>query len=246
LAYVTATVLVVRLLSAATTPPRPVPRPIVPDVSNADVWQERREVGLRLGEPLGAQEVQYATSMTTRPAKSLCPNCGSAMLAISRQQDGRQAGSPPLRPGSCVGRREASWPCAVKTTRLDMTRTEEQFAAFLDGLELVAPGITPMSDWRTEIEPGPRPHPFEAGAYAALARKPLRGPRQKAVVSIRASGEALRYRGHSRRRRARTSGGGRRKPGAGHRGRYLRVRPALVRRRRDRRRQADAPACARA
>ena len=45
-------------------------------------------------------------------------------------------------------------------------------ARFLDGLELVDPGITPMVEWRPELEPDPQPIPSKAGAYAALARKP--------------------------------------------------------------------------
>ena len=51
-------------------------------------------------------------------------------------------------------------------------RSKAEFARFLDGLELVSPGITPMSEWHPELEPGPQPSPSEAGAYAALARKP--------------------------------------------------------------------------
>jgi S-adenosyl methyltransferase len=51
-------------------------------------------------------------------------------------------------------------------------RSKDEFARFLNGLELIEPGITPMSEWRPEIEPGPQPRPSEAGAYAALARKP--------------------------------------------------------------------------
>jgi hypothetical protein len=51
-------------------------------------------------------------------------------------------------------------------------RTKDEFARFLDGLEVLDPGITPMSQWHPEIEPGPQPSPSEAGAYAALARKP--------------------------------------------------------------------------
>ena len=50
-------------------------------------------------------------------------------------------------------------------------RSKAEFARFLDGLELVDPGITPMSEWHPELEPGPRLSPSEAGAYAALARK---------------------------------------------------------------------------
>jgi hypothetical protein len=51
-------------------------------------------------------------------------------------------------------------------------RSKDEFARFLDGLELVDPGITPMVEWRPELEPDPQPSPSEAGAYAALARKP--------------------------------------------------------------------------
>jgi hypothetical protein len=52
-------------------------------------------------------------------------------------------------------------------------RGRDEFARFLDGLELVEPGIVAMSKWRPEIEPGPEADPTKAGAYAALARKPL-------------------------------------------------------------------------
>jgi hypothetical protein len=52
-------------------------------------------------------------------------------------------------------------------------RTRDQFARFLDGLELVEPGITPMAEWRADNEPRPRPEPAQAGAYAAVGRKPV-------------------------------------------------------------------------
>ena len=51
-------------------------------------------------------------------------------------------------------------------------RTRAQFARFLDGLELIEPGITPMDEWHPEIESAPHPGLTEGGAYAALARKP--------------------------------------------------------------------------
>ncbi len=51
-------------------------------------------------------------------------------------------------------------------------RSRSEFARFLDGLDLVEPGIMPMSRWRPELEPGPEPGPAQAGAWAALARKP--------------------------------------------------------------------------
>jgi trans-aconitate methyltransferase len=50
-------------------------------------------------------------------------------------------------------------------------RSKEEFTRFLDGLELIDPGITTMSEWHPEIEPGPQPALSEGGAYAALARK---------------------------------------------------------------------------
>ncbi len=50
-------------------------------------------------------------------------------------------------------------------------RTREEFARFLDGLDLVPPGITLMAGWRAEAETGPRPEPQQAAGYAALARK---------------------------------------------------------------------------
>jgi len=51
-------------------------------------------------------------------------------------------------------------------------RTKDEFARFVAGLELVPPGIQLMSQWRAEDEKQPRPSGVEAGAYAAIARKP--------------------------------------------------------------------------
>ncbi len=50
-------------------------------------------------------------------------------------------------------------------------RTRAQFARFFHGLELLPPGIVPVSQWRAGDEPGPRPAPAEAAVYAAVARK---------------------------------------------------------------------------
>jgi hypothetical protein len=52
-------------------------------------------------------------------------------------------------------------------------RTRDEFARFLDGLALIEPGITPMADWRPEIEPGPPAQPRPGGR--------VRGARQEAV-----------------------------------------------------------------
>jgi S-adenosyl methyltransferase len=49
-------------------------------------------------------------------------------------------------------------------------RTREQFARFFNGLDLVAPGIVSIAEWRAENEPQPRPTAVESYAYGAVAR----------------------------------------------------------------------------
>ncbi|MDP9793635.1 hypothetical protein J2S43_002147 [Catenuloplanes nepalensis] len=51
-------------------------------------------------------------------------------------------------------------------------RGRAEFARFLDGLELCEPGIVPVSEWRADDEPEPRPDPAEAAVYGAVARIP--------------------------------------------------------------------------
>src|SRR5690606_1883897 len=51
-------------------------------------------------------------------------------------------------------------------------RGREEFQRFFDGLELLEPGITSVSDWRAENEPPPRPSPAETAVYGAVARIP--------------------------------------------------------------------------
>jgi hypothetical protein len=52
-------------------------------------------------------------------------------------------------------------------------RTAADFADLvLAGLELVAPGLVPVSEWRPETEPGLIPSPREVGYLGAVARKP--------------------------------------------------------------------------
>ena len=51
-------------------------------------------------------------------------------------------------------------------------RTRAEFARFVDGLELVPPGIVPMTEWRPAGDRTAGPSPAEASAYAALGRKP--------------------------------------------------------------------------
>lgn len=57
-------------------------------------------------------------------------------------------------------------------------RTAADFADLaLTGLDLVAPGLVPVSEWRPETEPGLIPLPWEVGYLGAVARKPVR-PRE--------------------------------------------------------------------
>jgi hypothetical protein len=48
-------------------------------------------------------------------------------------------------------------------------RTHEEISRFFDGCELISPGLVPISEWRAEIEPQPRPVPAEAALYGAVA-----------------------------------------------------------------------------
>jgi O-methyltransferase involved in polyketide biosynthesis len=52
-------------------------------------------------------------------------------------------------------------------------RTADEFAdlAFA-GLQLIPPGLVPVSEWRPDTEPGFLPSPAEVGYYGAIARKP--------------------------------------------------------------------------
>jgi S-adenosyl methyltransferase len=49
-------------------------------------------------------------------------------------------------------------------------RSEAEFARFVEGFELVPPGITSVAHWRAEAEPQPRPTAADAFTYGAVAR----------------------------------------------------------------------------
>ena len=51
-------------------------------------------------------------------------------------------------------------------------RDRAEFTDLFDGLELVEPGVTPVSEWRAEDEPEPRPDPAHIAMYAGVGRKP--------------------------------------------------------------------------
>ncbi|MFF5173588.1 SAM-dependent methyltransferase [Micromonospora sp. NPDC000089] len=62
---------------------------------------------------------------------------------------------------------------STATSQIDMAfRTRDEFAAFFDGLELVPPGITPVTEWRADDPPQRRTPVAQASMYAAVARKP--------------------------------------------------------------------------
>jgi hypothetical protein len=53
------------------------------------------------------------------------------------------------------------------------TRSADEFADLvLPGLELVPPGVVPVSEWRPEPTDAPVPPPVEVGYYGVVARKP--------------------------------------------------------------------------
>jgi SAM-dependent methyltransferase len=58
----------------------------------------------------------------------------------------------------------------VVSTEAFHARPKADIAAFFDGLEFVDPGIVPVSEWRAENEPQPRPTPVEIGCYGGVAR----------------------------------------------------------------------------
>jgi hypothetical protein len=67
----------------------------------------------------------------------------------------------------------ARWEKLVATGRVDLwARPRAEFAALFDGLDLVEPGVVPVSEWRAENEPQPRPDPADVPMWAAVGRLP--------------------------------------------------------------------------
>nr|BFE58891.1 SAM-dependent methyltransferase [Dactylosporangium thailandense] len=50
-------------------------------------------------------------------------------------------------------------------------RDRAEFAGFLEGLDLLEPGIVSVAEWRAEGEPGPRPTFDEVAVWGAVGRK---------------------------------------------------------------------------
>ncbi|MFC4108695.1 SAM-dependent methyltransferase [Micromonospora zhanjiangensis] len=51
-------------------------------------------------------------------------------------------------------------------------RTRDQIAAFFDGLELLPPGVSPITEWRPDARSAGRTPVDQASMYGAVARKP--------------------------------------------------------------------------
>ncbi|BCJ55474.1 hypothetical protein Asp14428_69490 [Actinoplanes sp. NBRC 14428] len=51
-------------------------------------------------------------------------------------------------------------------------RDRAEFTDLFDGLELVEPGVTPVSEWRAVTDPAERPDPAHVAMYGAVGRKP--------------------------------------------------------------------------
>ncbi|GAB2622589.1 hypothetical protein Aab01nite_26550 [Paractinoplanes abujensis] len=68
---------------------------------------------------------------------------------------------------------KAAWDESLRTGRSDVhPRTKEEVGSFLDGLEPVPPGITPVGDWRPDPGATEHPTPVEASIFGVVARKP--------------------------------------------------------------------------
>ncbi len=129
--------------------------------------RELRET-LDLGKPVGLMLVAVlhfvhgtgaAQPIVRTLLDALAP--GSFLVASNTTYD--------LSPPETVAR----WEKLVATGRVDIWgRSRAEFTALFDGLELMEPGVVPVSEWRAENEPQPRPDPGDIAMFAAVGRKP--------------------------------------------------------------------------
>ncbi|MFC7528333.1 SAM-dependent methyltransferase [Actinoplanes sp. GCM10030250] len=67
---------------------------------------------------------------------------------------------------------KANWDESLRTGRSDVhPRGRAEFEQFFEGLDLVDPGITAISQWRPDPAAEERPTPVEASLFGAVARK---------------------------------------------------------------------------
>jgi hypothetical protein len=104
------------------------------------------------------------------------PGPGAALPIVRELMDGLAPGSYlvatnatyDLPPPDVVER----WETLVAAGKVDIwSRPRAEFAALFDGLDLVEPGVVPVSRWRDETEPPPRPDPADIAMFAAVGRK---------------------------------------------------------------------------
>ncbi|MGW1057354.1 SAM-dependent methyltransferase [Micromonospora rubida] len=76
-----------------------------------------------------------------------------------------------LMPAEVVARMNVE--LAARTVQREaVPRSRAEFARFFDGLELVEPGVVPVTQWRAEVPESERPPLAEASIYGGVARKP--------------------------------------------------------------------------
>lgn len=91
------------------------------------------------------------------------PLVPGSYVAISHGHPGEMTGDLEEKGRELYGRTRQG--AAVGRTRADM-------AAWLEGLELLHPGIVPIQSWRPEGDVDPTPDPAEPGVFGMVARVP--------------------------------------------------------------------------
>jgi S-adenosyl methyltransferase len=67
---------------------------------------------------------------------------------------------------------KANWDESLRTGRSDVyPRTRAEFDQFLTGLEVIDPGVVPISEWRPSATDEERPTPVEASLFGVVARR---------------------------------------------------------------------------
>jgi hypothetical protein len=136
------------------------PKSILTSADLHETLDLNRPVGLMLVAVLHFVPGEGAALPIVRTLLEALPS-GSYLVASHATYD--------LPPPEVVER----WKLLVEAGKVDIySRPREEFAALFEGLELVEPGVVPVSEWRAEAEPPPRPRVSDIAMFAAVARKP--------------------------------------------------------------------------
>jgi hypothetical protein len=105
------------------------------------------------------------------------PGRGAALPIVRTLLDALAPGSYLVASNStydlATDEKKAQYDALLDAGRFDIwTRSREEFGALFEGLEVVEPGVTFVSEWRAENEPQPRPRPEEVSMYGAVGRLP--------------------------------------------------------------------------